>query len=86
MPLYGMPVSGSRLAEVEQLLELMAKRGVSHLKVGDLELTLAQSAPPQDEQVSRRVYSPEELRKKAQDEYKRIALGSGGRVVPRASE
>ncbi len=75
----------SRVDEVSALLDLMKARGLTTLKVGDIELTMGQSAPDKDAETTRRVYSPEEIAKKARDERRRIMLGASGGILHKAS-
>ena len=86
-----MPVAGSRaksrLAEVTALLDVMKERGISTLKVGDIELTLTAptSATPADDEEKPRILSAEERELKARLERRRIMLASSGQIVSRAS-
>ncbi len=72
------------VAEVAELLDLMKLRGVTRLKMGDLELTLAPPVPLEDAEKKGRHYSPEEIENKARAERRRIMLGAAGGIVPRA--
>lgn len=78
-----MPGAESRLAEVAGLIDLMEKRGVLSLRVGDIELTrsAAPHVPPMDEESGtfKGTQSEIELRR----QYKRISLGATSRVVER---
>ncbi len=67
------------------MLDLMKARGLTTLKVGDIELTMAQNGPDPEEEPKRRVYSPEEQAKRARDERRRIILGASGGIIHRAS-
>ncbi len=82
-----MPVAKtkSRVDEVSALLDLMRERGLTTLKVGDIELTMSHSVPEKDAETTRRVFSPEEIAKKARDERRRIMLGASGGIIHRAS-
>ncbi len=73
------------VSEITALLDLMKDRGVTHLKMGDLELTLGQAVPASEKEAPRRVYSTEEIEKKARDERRRIMLGASGAILHRAS-
>lgn len=65
----------------------MKERGVATLKVGDIELTLAQAVPERAaEDEPRRQRTDQEIALAKQKEYRRIALGAGSQIVSRASE
>ncbi len=81
-----MPVAGSRVDEVKALLELMKAQGLTNLKVGDIELTMAPPVPaPGDDEPKGRVYSTEELAAKGRAERRRIMLAASGGIIGRAS-
>ncbi len=73
------------VAEVAELLDLMKARGVSHLKMGDLELTMAQAAPDPDAEKKGRIYSKDEIEQKARADRRRVMLGASGGIIGRAS-
>jgi hypothetical protein len=76
----------SRLDEVNALLALMKAQGITNLKVGDIELTLAPSGPvvPPDDEAGPKP-NPELAARRLREEYRRVALGASGRIVQRAS-
>ena len=83
--------ANSRLSEVRDLLELMKERGVSSLRVGDIELTLAHSAPVpapvrEDDVPRPKLLSSEEREAEANLLRRKITLASGSRIVSRAGE
>ena len=73
----------SRVAEVAALLDLMKVKGVATLKVGDIELTMAQVAASYPEDEKPRYVSPEEAEQKARDRRRELMLASSGRIVGR---
>ncbi len=75
----------SRVEEVAALLDLMKLRGLTTLKVGDIELTMSPPVPDTDAEKKGRHYAPEEVEAKARAERRRIMLGAAGGIVPRAS-
>lgn len=77
----------SRVGEVSALLAVMKSNGVTTLKVGDIELTLAPPAPPHPvEDEKPRFISMEEAEAKEKARRRSIMLAAGSRVVGRAGE
>ncbi len=80
-----MPVAASRVEEVEALLKLMKAQGVLSLRVGDIELTMAQAAPDPDAEPKGRVYSTQEREDMARKARRQLMLGASGGIINRAS-
>ncbi len=81
-----MSVAGSRIDEIRALLELMKAQGLTNLKVGDIELTMAPPVPPPgDDEPKGRVFSTEEIAAKGRAERRRIMLAASGGIIGRAS-
>ncbi len=72
------------VAEITALLDLMKARGVTHLKMGDLELTMAQTGPDPDAEPKGTVRTPEEMEARARADRRRIMLGASGGIVGRS--
>lgn len=79
----------SRVEEVEELLSLMKERGVSTLRVGDIELSLAPSVSertPADDVPLTKILSAEERERADIRRRRQVSLGAGPRIVERAGE
>ncbi len=80
--LSGMAVAESRVQEVIALLDVMKERGVTHLKIGDLELTVALAPPPPGEDEPKgKVLSSEEQSAEGRKERRRIHLNAVGGII-----
>ncbi len=75
----------SRVDEVSALLALMKASGLTTLKVGDIELTMAHTGPDPDAEPRGRVLSKDEAEAKGRADRRRIMLGASGGIIHRAS-